>query len=54
MTKTRLRVIIAKNGIEVEVFVSWFLHDTYPQIKKTYLSCGRVKVVIVLNAENWY
>ena len=50
--KTKERITIAKIGVALNDLVSSMLFDTYPQIKKTYLSCGRVKVVIVLNAEN--
>ena len=43
---------IAKVGVAFNDLVLRILFDTYPQIKKTYLSYGRRKTVIRLNEKD--
>ena len=52
MIKTKARVAIAKNGIEAKDLVICLLFVTYPQVKKTYLSYGRIKTEIGLNEKD--
>ena len=50
--KTKARITIAEIGAALkDLVVSLFL-DTYPQIKKTYLSYGRIKTEIGLNEKD--
>jgi hypothetical protein len=50
--KTKERITIAKIGVALNDLVSSMLFDTYPQIKKTYLSYGRRKTEIRLNEKD--
>ena len=52
MIKTKARATIAKNGVAFKDRVVSLLFDTYPQIKKTYLSYGRTKTEIRLNEKD--
>ena len=45
--KTNARRTIARIGVELKDLVVSLLLDTYQQIKKTYLSYGRLKTEIV-------
>ena len=51
-TKTKARTITAKIGVAFNDLVSSVLFDTYPQIKKTYLSYGRIKTEIGLSEKD--
>ena len=50
--KTNARTTIAKIGVVLKDLVVSLLLDTYPQIKKTYLSYGRLKTEIRLNEKD--
>ena len=52
MAKTKARTTIAKIGVVLKDLVVSLLLDTYPQIKKTYLSYGRLKTEIRLNEKD--
>jgi hypothetical protein len=52
MIKTKARVIIAKKGVVFNDRVASLLFDIHPQIKKTYLSYGRIKTGIRLNEKD--
>ena len=50
--KTKARIAIAKIGVSVKDLVVSLLFNTHPQIKKTYLSYGRIKTEIRLNEKD--